>query len=226
MIVLFTPVMPQVDVDNGIGRKREDSADPFECFGKRLSERPARIRHVPFLCKVGLTDLHLPWIRQAHAILVIISEPSGATVGDIEASVKSQGKFLAAVSTALRDMRPSDAEEVTLTYVYCGIYRDLQDQDYGNIVQIPSYTRQDLCSAVDLLVGPPGPVRDYDVVERHSTLFDRWIADLALPTPNQNSPVLERQESETRGDEAESARCSSFSSPSDRDGGHDHAAVS
>lgn len=153
MLVLFTPVMPPLENDSIVNMERRDPADPFECFGKSLSQRHARVRHVPFVPIVGLTDLHLPWIRQAHAIVVIVAEPpSAACVKNSKTSVENQEKFMAAVPTALHSMRPSDADQVTITSVYCGVNRASQNSDYQNIIQVPSYTQHDLECAVKLLM--------------------------------------------------------------------------
>lgn len=68
-IVLFTPAIPSTD----------SQEDPFECFGRSLSKWHSRIRHVPFVAKVGLTDLHVAWIRKAgeqHALSSQVRHPS------------------------------------------------------------------------------------------------------------------------------------------------------
>ncbi|KAF1353440.1 hypothetical protein BDV97DRAFT_115219 [Delphinella strobiligena] len=153
MLVLFTPVMPPLENDSKVNGEGRDPADPFECFGQSLSQQHARVRHVPFVPIVGLTDLHLPWIRQAHAIVVIVCEPPSATcVKKANTSVENQERFMAAVPTALYSMRPSDADLVTMTSVYCGVNRASQNPDYQNIIQIPSYTEHDLECAVKLLM--------------------------------------------------------------------------
>lgn len=44
------------------------------------------------------------------------------------------------------------------------------------------------------------------IVERHSTHFDRWLANMALPPPYEDSPLSEGRGSVTEDDEAEPAR--------------------
>lgn len=154
MLVLFTPAMPPISTDLKSKPQTKDPADPFEPLGRALSARHSRVRHVPYVPKVGLTNLHLPFIRQAHAIIVVVCEPPGSPKAKDE-SVANQERFAAAVSSALVTLRPTDGAQVTTSLVQCcGNGRASQPQQgFQNILQCPGYSQADQEAAVRLLMG-------------------------------------------------------------------------
>jgi hypothetical protein len=58
--------------------------DPFEPFGRALSQYHANIRHVPYVPKYGMIRVHKDLLRQAGGIIVVICKPpsTGATSGE------------------------------------------------------------------------------------------------------------------------------------------------
>lgn len=135
IIVLFTPAIPPMA---GMDKKGM-TVDPFESFGRAISRRHARVRHVPYVPKVGLTDLHLPWIRQAHAIVVIVCESttSSALYTPKEENLVNQKRFMLDVANMVHSMRPTDSSLVSMNAVYCGSGLAPQHALYQNVIQGP-----------------------------------------------------------------------------------------
>ena len=62
--------------------------DPFEPLGHALSKHHKRIRHVPYVPSVGMTETHLAFLRRgqyAGAVVVVVCDHPNAT------SVKGNG---------------------------------------------------------------------------------------------------------------------------------------
>ncbi|KAF2491889.1 hypothetical protein BU16DRAFT_585060 [Lophium mytilinum] len=65
-LVLFTPVVPPPSPS------ASPNTDPFEPLGRALAQHHARIRHVPYVPSVGMTDTHLAFLRHAGAVVVVV----------------------------------------------------------------------------------------------------------------------------------------------------------
>jgi hypothetical protein len=49
--------------------------DPFEPFGRDLSQHHANIRHVPYVAKHGMIQIHKQLLEGTGGVLVVICEP-------------------------------------------------------------------------------------------------------------------------------------------------------
>lgn len=149
LLVLFTPPVPPTS-----GSSR--ATDPLESFGQALSQYHKRIRHVPFVPKVGLTDTHLAWIRRANAIVIINCEAlSDSKDTNTDDSLANQVGFTSAVSEAINSMR-ADADDVPFSCVYCGTKVPPPLTNYDNLLHCPTYSNADLEHAARLLLGDDG----------------------------------------------------------------------
>ncbi|OCK91239.1 uncharacterized protein K441DRAFT_707275 [Cenococcum geophilum 1.58] len=82
VLVLFTPVVPPPPGDATV------RMDPFEPLGHALSKHHKRIRHVPYVPSVGMTETHLAFLQRgqyAGAVVVVVCDHPNAT------SVKGNG---------------------------------------------------------------------------------------------------------------------------------------
>lgn len=150
LIVLFTPVVPPVEGTASSGP--DDTSDPFESMVVALSKHHPRIRHVPFVPKVGLTETHLAWIRRADAIVTVNCEITASDGLSPDQSVKNQASFATAVADAMHTMR-ADSDEVSLTCAYCGQDQPAMLSDYENMLLCPDYRQTHLEQAAGLLLG-------------------------------------------------------------------------
>jgi len=83
VLVLFTPVVPPP-----LGGDATVRMDPFEPLGHALSKHHKRIRHVPYVPSVGMTETHLAFLQRgqyAGAVVVVVCDHPNAT------SVKGNG---------------------------------------------------------------------------------------------------------------------------------------
>ncbi|CAK4032633.1 Hypothetical predicted protein [Lecanosticta acicola] len=76
-IVLFTPVITPAGSGKA-SNKTSESVDPFEILGRAFSRHHRRIRHVPYVPRVGFTETHDAFLSQADAVIVVICEPETA----------------------------------------------------------------------------------------------------------------------------------------------------
>jgi len=69
--------------------------DPFEPFGRELTEHHSRIRHVPYVPKRGMIDMHRSLMREAGGVIVVMCEvlPGSGADGEKLDGVKYQERF-------------------------------------------------------------------------------------------------------------------------------------
>ncbi|KAJ9624424.1 hypothetical protein H2203_005159 [Taxawa tesnikishii (nom. ined.)] len=148
LVLLFTPAMPP---PVGSASASLDATDPFETLGRTLSQYHRRIRHVPYVADVGLTDTHLAWLRRASAVLTVNCELVGIKDVDPEHNLANQASFASAVSDAMHSMR-ADAGEVPFSCIYYGTGVAPAFSAYENVLQSQTYTPADLREAARLLL--------------------------------------------------------------------------
>lgn len=79
-VVLFTPVLtPAASISTKPSSKKQpdssSTTDPFETLGRSLASHHPRIRHVPYVPKIGFTPTHSAFMNQADAVIVVLCEP-------------------------------------------------------------------------------------------------------------------------------------------------------
>ncbi|KAK4505423.1 hypothetical protein PRZ48_003386 [Zasmidium cellare] len=75
-LLLFTPAI--TPAGKATNKSAEKNIDPFETLGRALSRYHKRIRHVPYVPKIGFTETHDAFLSQADAVIVVICEPEHA----------------------------------------------------------------------------------------------------------------------------------------------------
>ncbi|KAE8447374.1 hypothetical protein EG329_010788 [Mollisiaceae sp. DMI_Dod_QoI] len=100
VIVLLTPVVIP------ISRDPTDMSDPFEPLGRSLSLRHARVRHVPYTQRNGITSTHLGFIKRAHTIIICLAvQPLQLELADVAFAV-SDNKPVIVVCCSEPDINP------------------------------------------------------------------------------------------------------------------------
>lgn len=125
LVLLLTPVMTPVMAKKA--GTTSESTDPFEFFGRELSKLHHRLRHVPYVPKVGLTKTHASFIEQAAAIIVVNCEP----IDSDSQSLASQYDFAKAVLKEKLDYESEceDEDEVPLVLLRFGPNGEESDDD-------------------------------------------------------------------------------------------------
>lgn len=132
-LLLFTPaVTPAGKATNKTG----ENIDPFEPLGRALSRYHRRIRHVPYVPKIGFTETHDAFLSQADAVIVVICEPEQAK----HECVGNQGDFADATHEALDNA--SFGGQFPLVLIRCGdsngtFWPDLMQFD--NVMKCSTY---------------------------------------------------------------------------------------
>lgn len=147
LVLLLTPVLAPAYMENST--LDSNTTDPFEAFGRELSKHHHRLRHVPYLPGVGMTDTHIAFIEQAAAVIVVICEPEDSD--DMEQSIEYQQSFANDV-LARREALTDDDHETPFVLVRFE-HKDSEDVDdeYSNVLRAPALTRQASAKAARLL---------------------------------------------------------------------------
>lgn len=93
-VALYTPVIVFTDKYAGPSNKE---IDPFETYGRTLSEYNKRIRHVPYVPHRGYTEIHEAFLHMADAVVIVTCTPERDRVEGME----QQRAFVKAVHDAL-----------------------------------------------------------------------------------------------------------------------------
>ncbi|GAB7351281.1 hypothetical protein MBLNU459_g1698t1 [Dothideomycetes sp. NU459] len=156
LIVVFTPAVRSPGTGSDIKPDPDagEPEDPFEPFGRAIGQRHGLTRQVPFIPNLGLTDLHLVWIRRAEAFIVVVCEPQTLPGGNKhpDCGFSVQEEFMCEVVKALREMR-GNAETIPASALICGLSSARRHPLYHNILLCRSYRPSDLESAAILLMG-------------------------------------------------------------------------
>lgn len=142
LVVLFTPAIPSAD----------GPEDPFECLGRSLSKRHARVRHVPFVAKVGLTDLHAAWIRKAGAVVVVNCDPALLIDTKTNSNMPSQTKFAAQVADILHSIQGGSQTPLCSVYISPSVASPANSSGYDNVVVCSSYSVANMEKAASMLL--------------------------------------------------------------------------
>lgn len=171
VLLLFTPVMvpfgflsynKRVAKPSEVSKARLEKidTDPFEHLGRALSKHHPRIRHVPYVLSVGLTDIHEAFMMQAGGIVVVTCEPETKgnrrvlTTRDstLDALLAKQADFIESVKTALDD----EDCRVPLVNLHIGDDERRPDgTDYESIWIADRYSADAVARTVQLLYASP-----------------------------------------------------------------------
>ncbi|KAM0713686.1 hypothetical protein Q7P37_010648 [Cladosporium fusiforme] len=144
LILLLTPVLRPATSEKA--NPKIDSKDPFEDFGRELSKMHQRLRHVPYVPKVGMIETHVAFIQQAAAVIVVICEP---TESDSE-SLSHQRSFADAVSATGHGLSGTSAVPFVLVRFDADDV-DSNDEEYENVLHATSLTKRASSRATQLL---------------------------------------------------------------------------
>jgi hypothetical protein len=137
-ILLFTPVIIPA------GQKLEtylecesETMDPFEHFGKALSYYHSKIRHVPYVAKVGFTETHHAFVSEADAVVTVVCEPAGPI--DKYHSVSYQMDFAEAALDSLESKTANAADALVLIQCGANEYRSPVCPTFMNVIECKAY---------------------------------------------------------------------------------------
>lgn len=147
LVLLLTPVLAPAYMDNSA--LDSNTTDPFEAFGRELSKHHHRLRHVPYLPKVGMTDTHIAFIEQAAAVVVVICEPEDSD--DMDQSIEYQQSFANDVLARREDLTDDDNETPFVLVRFEQKDSENADDEYSSVLRAPALTKQASAKAARLL---------------------------------------------------------------------------
>jgi len=147
LVLLLTPVITPASLD-----KSATNTDPFESLGHELSKQHRRLRHVPYVPRVGMTDTHTAFIEQAAAVIVVICEPNDSDPQSLE----QQQYFADDVVTKQLEELSDDDEDDEFKAPFVLIRFDSRrnswtKDDYENVLHAPALTGPSCKKAAQLL---------------------------------------------------------------------------
>ncbi len=145
LLVLFTPaVLPAVPPPPG----GDAGMDPFEPFGRALSEHHKRIRHVPYVPRDGMTDIHLGFLQKARAVVIVVCNPPNVE----NIGYEDQRAFAQAV---LGQISSNQNIPVVLVLITGNQSQRIEDfSKFEEVQQSDSYTSSALQKISDHILGP------------------------------------------------------------------------
>lgn len=147
LIVLFTPVLVPSKV--GTAPSTKEFIDPFESLGQALSEHHKRIRHVPYVPKVGLTKTHVAFVRLAGAVVVVTCEAGVATLE----SLKNQRVFADRIAELRQDLPEPDRTAFALAH-FGDTALATEHRNYGIFIQSERYYPAAATEVANMMFAP------------------------------------------------------------------------
>lgn len=147
LVLLLTPVLAPAHLDHST--LDSNTTDPFEAFGRELSKHHHRLRHVPYLPRIGITDTHVAFIEQAAAVVVVICEPEDSDEQSI--SIRDQQAFADEVLGRREDLTDDDEETPFVLVRFENMEYEYIDDKYNNVLRAPALTKQAAAKAARLL---------------------------------------------------------------------------
>ncbi|EON61684.1 hypothetical protein W97_00900 [Coniosporium apollinis CBS 100218] len=151
VLVLFTPVIPPPPGGSSQSSARDSgqdqAMDPFEPLGRALSKYHRRIRHVPYVPAVGMTQTHMAFLQHAKAVVVVFCR--GAMQAEDSVSEEGQLDF---AQTACDEA--SGGGVPALVVMVAGDEADTECVDFCETVLCSfGYTPDALCGVADYIFG-------------------------------------------------------------------------
>jgi hypothetical protein len=147
LVLLLTPVLAPAYLDHST--LDSNTTDPFEAFGRELSKHHHRLRHVPYLPSIGMTDTHIAFIEQAAAVVVVICEPEDSDEQSI--SIAKQQSFADEVLDRREDLTHDDEETPFVLVRFESTESEYIGNEYNNVLRAPAFTKQASAKAAQLL---------------------------------------------------------------------------
>lgn len=144
LVLLLTPVL--TPATNEKADSETESTDPFEEFGRELSKMHRRLRHVPYVPKVGMTETHVAFIEQAAAVIVVICEPADPD----DDSLDCQRSFAGAVAAKRENLLSTEKTPFVLVRFDADEERSNIDT-FDNVLHAVSLTKRTSSNTTQLL---------------------------------------------------------------------------
>jgi hypothetical protein len=151
-VLLLTPVITLANADKSA--TKSGSIDPFESLGRELSKQHNRLRHVPYVPRVGMTATHAAFIEQAAAVVVVVCESNDSDGQSLEQQQSFADAVAAKQQVDLSGEDDDDDDDTTTPFVVIRFDSNGEgctDEEYKNVLHAPALTRTSTKKAAQLL---------------------------------------------------------------------------
>jgi hypothetical protein len=152
LVLLLTPVITPANADKST--TKPGFTDPFESLGRELSKQHNRLRHVPYVPRIGMTATHAAFIEQAAAVVVVVCEPNNSDSQSLEQQESFAEAVVAKQQEDHSDDDEDDDDEPTTPFVLIRFDSNGQgctDDEYKNVLHAPALTGNSSKKAAQLL---------------------------------------------------------------------------
>lgn len=149
-IALFTPVVPHYRGPAAQGQECPEDMDPFECFGRALSNYHRPITHVPYQPSKCFENHHYYWMKRVSGVIVVTCEPWGNDREACNEAFLEQQDFSATIADVAEHFAESQPD-IPVVIVKCGIEWNQEVDDRVCSIEIPDYSAGSLQVAAHFL---------------------------------------------------------------------------
>jgi len=149
LLLLLTPVIAPANLDKSA--VKSSSADPFEFLGRELSKHHHRLRHVPYVPRVGMTETHAAFIEQAAAVIVVICEPENSDGQTLEQQRSFADDVVAKQVEELSDEEDDESKAPFVLIRFDSKCDSWTNDDYKNVLHASALTGASFKKAAQLL---------------------------------------------------------------------------
>ncbi|KAF2156170.1 hypothetical protein K461DRAFT_91658 [Myriangium duriaei CBS 260.36] len=116
----------------------DEVGDPFQALGEAIGEYHARVRHVPYLYWIGMTDVIYKWLDRVPTVVVVICEPSNRSQEDAQRILHGQLQFLQDALSAYNQINEG-TEPAAISVLYFGTGHFNPPEGVALCLQFPPY---------------------------------------------------------------------------------------
>ena len=143
LILLLTPVLSPIKSNKAT--EKGQATDPFEAFGREISKSHKRVRHVPYVPKIGWTETHEAWLTQAAAVIVVTCQSKEQNTAD------QQPEFVSALADARWEKLPDPQAVPYVLMQFDGDVIPGGHNEYENELHADVFTPRSAEHAAELL---------------------------------------------------------------------------
>ena len=133
VIALFTPVL--IPANKSKTRLETDGTDPFESLGRSCTQHHKRVRHIPYVPKIGFRETHEAFISQVDVVIVVVCEPTSANSN----SFAHQMAFAKQAVDAMEEKEANASNTLVLVQSGSEEFRAQAEASFVNVIEVSEY---------------------------------------------------------------------------------------
>ncbi|GAM82291.1 hypothetical protein ANO11243_002700 [Dothideomycetidae sp. 11243] len=150
-VLLLTPAATAACAPRG--SPQDKAADPFQPLGEAMSTIHGRIRHVPYLYWMGVTDIIYKWLDRIPTVVIVVCEPpAGVKTQQEVAKVMDRQRQFVHDAVSSYNYINQGTEPASIAVIYFGTQRYLPPEEIPICLQFCNYETVKLSSVARSLL--------------------------------------------------------------------------